>query len=180
MYITDGHLKDAMEEWRENGITKESFHNNKFKDIIKTYKQYKDFAIDYREHAGAPCPAFEDYSTASLDGIIIIKPTDFAEEIESLYNPNHKVNSLSYIAFQKLLSSSNNLKITWDNNVALSTDANDKKYQLHIKYSIKKQEIESVCFYFPTPNLTEITWDNSNSKSILANLFETELTGDIS
>ncbi|MCX4083587.1 hypothetical protein N7281_01595 [Rickettsia hoogstraalii] len=138
--VIDNHLKDAMEELSKNGITEESFHNNKFKDIIKIYKQYKDFAINYRETAGGPCTAFEDYNTASAEGLIIPKPTDFAEEIESLYNTHHKVNSLSYFAFKKLLSSSDNLKITQDNNVALSTDAQDKKYQLHMNIISKTKK----------------------------------------
>ena len=131
--VIDNNLKDAMKECDNNGITSESFHNNKFKDIIKIYKKYKD----YCEQSSSPCQAFEDYNTPCTTVFIPPTRSDFAEEIEELYNTHHKVNKLSYFILKKLLSSHYNLEITQDNNIALYTNTKDKEteQQLYIKYS---------------------------------------------
>jgi len=178
--VIDNHFKNAITELRKNGVTEENLHNNKFRDIIKTYKKYKDFAIDYREKSGSPCEVFEDYNTQSAEGLIIPKPSEFAEEVEALYDTHHKVNNLSYLAFKKLVSSHYNLDITQDNNITLYAPIKVKdtqtEQQLNIICNIKNQEIETV---LEAVNLTEIIWDDNSSGSILSNLFEAELTGDI-
>lgn len=125
-----------------------------FKNLILNYDKYKNNAL--------------------------FKDSSLIQKIQGLQNIYSNKKSLEYIAFEKLLSLHPSFKIK-DHDIVLNNIKEDQEThsKLNITYDIMNKSLNAM-WVEPPQDLPEITWNNTNSQSILSNLFETELSGDIS
>lgn len=125
-----------------------------FKNLILNYDKYKNNAL--------------------------FKDSSLIQKIQGLQNIYSNKKPLEYIAFEKLLSLHPSFKIK-DHDIVLNNIKEDQETEnkLNITYDMMNKLLNTM-WGKPHHDLSETTWDNNNSQSVLSNLFETELSGDIS